>query len=518
MRRALLLTLLVIGIAATAAAQGNPTGAIRGAIVDPDNLPLPGVTVTVTSPAVQGTAARSRRPTAIFIIPFLPAGEYRSTSSSCKVSRRTSGPLGSRWPIRSHSRSSWRRHRAGTVTVQGSATTELLDTSTVASTYKTVDLERLPVGRTLNAAVLLAPGVTANGPGGNIIDLRRHVVREPVPGQRRRRSTRTCAARPSPLFIEDAIQETKISTGDISAEYGRFGGGVVNMITKSGGNIFSGSFPHDVHERRLARADARSDRQEGQAHAGLRGDCGGPIRRDKLWFFGACRYTKTERNRTTRFTRSTTRAANDGAGTRKATCALNTMNNLMGSYTKRATKTTNNTFGMVMDKDSLYDNSTDQHLYVVNYTNVITDTSSSKGGRLSKISATLDTGSQFTDRQGTPIATGRGRSTGAPDSTRRPFALCAMTARGRLARESRQLGLVREGNVLPLHPEDRVAQHRVRLRQLQGVAQEQQLAVRQRLLDQLHRGDHRWVDGLPGVQQQQHHLRQLDAAGEGNGG
>jgi hypothetical protein len=33
------------------------------------------------------------------------------------------------------------------------------------------------------------------------------------------------------LFIEDAIQETKTSTGAISAEYGRFGGGVVNMIS-----------------------------------------------------------------------------------------------------------------------------------------------------------------------------------------------------------------------------------------------------------------------------------------------
>ena len=44
------------------------------------------------------------------------------------------------------------------------------------------------------------------------------------------------------LFIEDAIQETKISTGSISAEYGRFQGGVVNTITKSGGNEFSGSF------------------------------------------------------------------------------------------------------------------------------------------------------------------------------------------------------------------------------------------------------------------------------------
>ena len=48
-------------------------------------------------------------------------------------------------------------------------------------------------------------------------------------------------ANPQNLFIEDAIEETQVLTSGISAEYGRFGGGVVNAITKSGGNKFSGS-------------------------------------------------------------------------------------------------------------------------------------------------------------------------------------------------------------------------------------------------------------------------------------
>jgi len=48
-------------------------------------------------------------------------------------------------------------------------------------------------------------------------------------------SARTYAVRRSTLYIEDAIQETNIATAGISAEYGRFGGGVVNVITKSGG-------------------------------------------------------------------------------------------------------------------------------------------------------------------------------------------------------------------------------------------------------------------------------------------
>ena len=48
-------------------------------------------------------------------------------------------------------------------------------------------------------------------------------------------------ATPQNLFIEDAIEETQVLTSGISAEYGRFTGGVINAITKSGGNAFSGT-------------------------------------------------------------------------------------------------------------------------------------------------------------------------------------------------------------------------------------------------------------------------------------
>ena len=50
------------------------------------------------------------------------------------------------------------------------------------------------------------------------------------------------------LFIEDAIDETQVLTSGISAEYGRFSGGVVNTITKSGSNQFSGSFRTNLYK------------------------------------------------------------------------------------------------------------------------------------------------------------------------------------------------------------------------------------------------------------------------------
>ena len=63
-----------------------------------------------------------------------------------------------------------------------------------------------------------------------------------------------------PLFIEDAIQETTTQVSGISAEYGRFSGGVINAITKSGGNELLRLVPHHLRERRLDRADAADRR------------------------------------------------------------------------------------------------------------------------------------------------------------------------------------------------------------------------------------------------------------------
>jgi hypothetical protein len=102
--------------------------------------------------------------------------------------------------------------------------------------------------------------------------------------------------------VEDAIQETSVLTSGISAEYGRFSGGVVNAITKSGGNTFSGSgrvnfvnpswttqTPFEV-SRNISHIDVTSKIYEGTV--------GGPVVRDRLWFFTAGRYASVDSQRT----------------------------------------------------------------------------------------------------------------------------------------------------------------------------------------------------------------------------
>jgi hypothetical protein len=403
--RLVLAFLVVVAVASGAAGQGNPTGTIRGTVVDPANLPLPGVTVTVASAALQGTRSAVTTANGDFIIPFLPPGEYTVAIEleGFQTQKKTVGvAMADTQPLRIALAIATVQE---TVTVQGTSNTEVLATATVAATYKKDTLERLPVGRALNDAVLLAPGVTPTGPNGNIIVsgalsfetqylVNGVVINENLRGQALN------------LFIEDAIQETKVSTASISAEYGRFGGGVVNMITKSGGNAFSGSFRTTFNnDAWRALTPYPTDQTINKVTPIYEGTLGGPIWKDKIWFFGAARYTKPERNRTLDVTGlNFVNGTDERRYEAKGTYALNQNNKFIASYMKRTTATKNNWFGTVMDLASLYDNSTEQNLTTVNYTNVLTSNIFLEGQYSRKISATADTGSRYSDLiKGTPI-------------------------------------------------------------------------------------------------------------------
>ena len=107
-----------------------------------------------------------------------------------------------------------------------------METTQVESNVKQSDVNKLPVNRNPVAVANLTPGVTTTGPGNNTVIsgafsydnlwlVNGAVVNENLRGQ------------PHALYIEDAIQETTILSGGVSAEYGRFTGGVVSSITKS---------------------------------------------------------------------------------------------------------------------------------------------------------------------------------------------------------------------------------------------------------------------------------------------
>jgi len=395
--RTLIAMLMVLAVAAGAWAQGNPTGAIRGAVTDPDGLALPGVTVTVTSPALQGARTVVTSANGDFNIPFLPPGAYTVTVElqGFAVQKQTIGvamaetqPMQIKLALASVTE---------TITVTGSASTEVLKTGTIAETYSASKVDTLPMGRTMESAVLLAPGVNNNGPSSAIVIagalsyeglylINGVNVNENLRGQ------------PRTLYVEDAIQETKVSSGNISAEYGRFNGGVVNMITKSGGNRFSGSFRDSLSNDAWRALRPQGDTKLDKVVPAYEGTFGGPILRDKLWFFSDGRYTNAQQQRTLPYTLlSYQYAQSDKRYEGKGTYALTPSNTIKASYTNKKIWTTNNTSNSPMDLDSLYSNGTTDSLTAINYTGVLSSKLFLESQFSRKTMATDNTGAQFTD-------------------------------------------------------------------------------------------------------------------------
>src|SRR5207247_8236693 len=112
-----------------------------------------------------------------------------------------------------------------------------------------------------------------------------------------------------------------------------------------------------------------------QDRAGLRGHARRPDQAGPDLVLRRRRFTKPETSQTLSVTginyaTSTDERRYEG----KVTYAPNTGNNARFGYTKRTTSVANNRFGTIMDLASLYDNSTDQHLYTANYTSVVSNT------------------------------------------------------------------------------------------------------------------------------------------------
>ncbi len=299
-RFSFLVALVLLAIPSLLLAQGT-TGNILGTVTS-DGKPLPGVTVTITSPALQGARTAVSGEAGGYNLPSLPPGEYTATfelsgmqSVRKKITVNVATTSRGDVDLKVSSVS-----EAITVTAAASPTAE---NSQVTTNFAIEQINELPISRNISSMTLLAPGITDAGPNNQITISGAHsfdsiflvdgvVVNENLRGQ------------PNPLYIEDAIQETTVLTGGVSAEFGRFTGGVVSTITKSGGNDFSGSLRDNVtnpswtDETKFVGQVANLDDINHQ----YEGTFGGRILRDKLWFFGAGRYQKTDVTRQTVFT------------------------------------------------------------------------------------------------------------------------------------------------------------------------------------------------------------------------
>src|SRR6185503_10973128 len=95
-----------------------------------------------------------------------------------------------------------------------------------------------------------------------------------------------------------AIQEFKVQTNNPSAEFGVFGGAVVNLTIRSGGNRFNGSvFDYYRNDSLNARNFFAATKAPFNSHQ-FGGTFGGPIRRNKAFFFGDFQGLRQDQGRT----------------------------------------------------------------------------------------------------------------------------------------------------------------------------------------------------------------------------
>src|SRR5687768_1108288 len=296
MRRVLvLIPMILLALAAPVFAQGEQAGAVRGRLTSSDGVALPGVTVSVTSPALQGTRTVVADVNGVYSIPGLPAGDYTvrlELSGFATIDRRVSVPLGSAIVV-----DQALAPAAVSETIDVRANVSPVATPAGAFNVRGDAVQMLPIGRTPFFLAELAPGLTDNTPnqnqvtigGGFAYDNKFLVdgvdVNDNVFGQ------------PNGLFIEEGIQEVQVLTSGISAEYGRFAGGVVNVITRSGGNLFSGAFRTNLTNASWS-AETPLERTKGTQRASklsptYEAIAGGPVVKDRLWYFGGARVERT---------------------------------------------------------------------------------------------------------------------------------------------------------------------------------------------------------------------------------
>jgi len=405
-------------LAAPLFGQGLPTATLTGKVTSEGGAPLPGVTVTVQSPSLQGTRETTSSGNGDYIFNLLPPGDYTvgfALAGMAGVERKASlvaGGVG---------RADVELTPAAvteTVTVSGEAgEAAALETPQVSANYKKEFIEKLPIGRTLAATTLLAPGVTNNGPGGNdrlasvaisgapsfdsLFLINGVVVNENLRGQAHE------------LFIEDAIQETTVLTGNISAEYGRFTGGVVSAITKSGGNRLSGSFRTSLTNEKWVENDPLNegrglDPRIDKSNPVYEATLGGPLWIDRIWGFGAFRTQETSTSRQTNPTAgpgtiAPTAIAYENVRDQqriegKLTVALSPRHSLVGTYIDIADEEINNSFtANILDTASLVTRQTPNTLLGVNYNGVLSDRLFVEAQYSKKEFTFENSGSPFTD-------------------------------------------------------------------------------------------------------------------------
>jgi len=298
--RFLFATAMLIAILPFSAFAQSSNGSISGTVTDASGGLLPGVTVTALNTATGLSRSTVSNPVGHYDIPLLPPGNY-------SVSSELSGFQPVKYDrivvnVGSDSSVNFKLTQGVSESVTVTAAAPLVDTtrSEVSSVVNEKAIANLPTnGRNFIDFVLTTPGVVRDTRLGDISFAgQRGTLNSLVIDGANNDNTffgqalgRTGSGRAPYQFSQDAVKEFQVNTNSYSAEYGRAGGAVINVVTKSGTNEFHGSAFDFLRDRRYNANDyintiQTPPRAKGPYHFDQYGaSLGGPIVAEKHFFF-----------------------------------------------------------------------------------------------------------------------------------------------------------------------------------------------------------------------------------------
>jgi outer membrane receptor protein involved in Fe transport len=296
-----LIITIIFAFAPLAVAQSQAaTGNIEGRVVDPNGAAVVGTTVTATNQDTGFTKTATTDDEGNYRLILLPPGSYRVTTIASQgfaagTYENVTVTVGGQSPL------DIQLGLTGTnIVIDVAADGQIVETTrtSVSSTINERAIENLPVnGRNFLDFATLTPSVirdptrqgdlAVGGQKGTLNSLQ-------VDGTDNNntffgQSLGRTGTRPPYQFSEESVQEFQVNQNGFAAEFGRAGGAVINVVTKSGTNEWHGSVFEYFRDESLnsntpiltARGAKRPKSQINQ----FGGTLGGPIKRDRAFFF-----------------------------------------------------------------------------------------------------------------------------------------------------------------------------------------------------------------------------------------
>jgi hypothetical protein len=292
----LLSVLLSSGAASLfAQATGTTSGDIRGRVHDESGAALSGVAVTATGQETGLVRSDTSAADGSFVLRLLPPGMYRVSAT---VAGFQAGELSDvRVTIGASANVEFRLRVAAvaeTVTVRGEA--GLIDPASteVSKTIGETKIRNLPINqRNFLDFAVTTPGVTVErGPQSGAASTSGLSINGQSPRYNNvvvdgMDNNDEAVGSVRSTFSQEAVQEYQVIQSPFASEYGRMTGGIVNIVTRSGTNELHGSAFYFFRDDSLSDDNfltgTKTTFEQNQYGASL----GGPILRDRLFFFGA---------------------------------------------------------------------------------------------------------------------------------------------------------------------------------------------------------------------------------------